>query len=181
MTSTFFGCSDPTAALRHHQRAEQLRLHRHGQLADLVQEKRAAARLEYPGLRFDRSRKRAADVSEELALEQRVDDGRAVDRDERFVAPRPRLVEGTGGELLTGPGLAADQHDLGVGRQPLNEAEHLLHDGAAPKHPVEFELPRDLAFQRRDLRAAFELLADLGQQLFRSIEVGRRWVSAHRA
>ena len=53
------------------QDAQQFRLHRQGQLADFIEEKRAAAReFEAPGLVALRSGERAARMAEELALEQ---------------------------------------------------------------------------------------------------------------
>src|SRR5207244_62512 len=83
--------------------AQQLRLDRQRQLADFVEKQGAAVRrLEHPGLGLDRTGERAADMAEQLALEQRVDDRRTVDRDERLAAPRPRVVERAGRELLPG-------------------------------------------------------------------------------
>ena len=61
------------------------------------------------------------------------------------VAPRSGLVERAGRELLARAGLAGEQHRLRVRREPLNEAEHLLHRGAAADHAAEFELARDSA------------------------------------
>ncbi len=70
------------------ERAQQLGLHRQGQLADFVEEQRAAlCGLEHSRLRLDRAGERAAHVAEQLALEQRVHDRRAVDRHKR-----PRLA-----------------------------------------------------------------------------------------
>ena len=57
-------------------RAQQLGLQRERQLADLVQEQRPAVRvLEHAHLRVAGARERAAHVTEQLALEQRLDDG----------------------------------------------------------------------------------------------------------
>ena len=82
-------------------------------------------------------------------------------------------MERARGELLAGARLAADQHDLGVRRQPLDEAEHLLHHRAAAEHAAEFELARHLALERHDLRAALELRADVLEHLPETIEVER--------
>src|SRR5204863_711263 len=83
------------------ERAEELRLHVDRQLPDLVEEERAAARLDEQtrALRL-RVGERAAGVSEELALEQRVRNGGAVDRDERPVLPPALAVDRPGDELL---------------------------------------------------------------------------------
>src|SRR3954462_13089715 len=65
------------------QRPQQLDLHTRGDLADFVEQQRAAVRrLEQPGTVDGRARERAARVAEELALEQCLGDSAAVDGDE---------------------------------------------------------------------------------------------------
>src|SRR6185369_2018692 len=92
------------------QDAEQLRLERQLELADLVEENRTAAReLELAELPRDRARERAALVTEELALEQLARKRRAVDRDERLLAARAARVDVSREKLLAGPALALDQ------------------------------------------------------------------------
>ena len=74
----------PERALLQH--AQQLDLRRRHHLGDLVEEQRAAVReLEAAQPPLDGAGERALLVAEELALEQRFRDGRAVDRDERLV------------------------------------------------------------------------------------------------
>ena len=71
--------------------AQQLGLHRLRQLADLVEEQRSAVRdFEQSRLVVGRAGECAARVSEQLALEKRLDDSRAVDRDEPLAASRAR-------------------------------------------------------------------------------------------
>ena len=53
---------------------------------------------------------RAARVAEELALEERVGNGRAVDRDEGAVLAAAAHVDRAGDELLAGAALAVDEH-----------------------------------------------------------------------
>ena len=66
------------------QRAEELHLEVQRQLADLVEEERAlVGRLELAGPRRDRAGEGALHVAEELALDQVLGDGAAVDGDER--------------------------------------------------------------------------------------------------
>ena len=69
--------------------AQELRLQVERQVADLVQEERAAVgQLEAPDPPRDGAGERAPLVAEQLALEQRRGDGGAVDLDERPLAPR---------------------------------------------------------------------------------------------
>ena len=66
------------------ERAQQLHLEVERQLADLVEEERAlVGRLELAGPRRDGARERALHVAEELALDEVLGDGAAVDDDER--------------------------------------------------------------------------------------------------
>ena len=66
------------------QRAQQLRLHLRPHVADLVEEQRAAVRrLEQAALGRDGAGERAPGVAEQLGLEQRLGQRRAVDRHER--------------------------------------------------------------------------------------------------
>src|SRR5512132_33628 len=68
--------------------AQQLRLQIERELAELVDEERAAAReLEQAGASRRRAGERAADVAEELALDEVGGDGPAVDDDEGAVFP----------------------------------------------------------------------------------------------
>jgi len=65
-------------------RAKELGLQRRRQLADLVEEQRTAARLaEEAALRLVRPGERAAAMAEQLALDQRRLERRAVERDQR--------------------------------------------------------------------------------------------------
>src|SRR6185436_11509794 len=91
--------------------AQELRLDRRGDVADLVEEDGARVGfLEQALLRRVGTRVRALDVAEQLVLEQRLGYGGAVDRDERAVAARASLMEGASGELLARPALAVDHH-----------------------------------------------------------------------
>src|SRR5262249_9872311 len=90
---------------------EELDLDRHGQLAHLVAEDRAAlGRLEQPGLRLLRARERSPLVAEQLALEQRLAQRRAVEPEPRFWGTRGEAVDALGHDLLPDAGLAEDEH-----------------------------------------------------------------------
>ena len=80
--------------------AQELRLRVERHVADLVEEERpAVGELDEPGLVAVGAGERAAAVAEELALEEVVRDGGAVDRLERS-APPARAVKPARGDLL---------------------------------------------------------------------------------
>ncbi len=96
------------------QHAKELRLERERHLSDLVEEERPAVRFaEEAGRRRDRSGERAANVFEELGLEQLRREGCDVDRDERRRPPRAVRVEQAREDLLAGPGLPLDDDARG--------------------------------------------------------------------
>src|SRR5690606_2017387 len=75
-------------------RAQQLGLRRGGQIADFVQKHTAAiAGFEQPRLGGDRTRERAALVTEQLAVEQALVDGRAVEREQGSAASPGERVD----------------------------------------------------------------------------------------
>src|SRR5690606_19639874 len=92
----------------------------------------------------DRSGERALLVPEELALEQALGDGGAIDRDEALVAAPAHAVDGAGEAALAGAGLAREQHGGVRGRRLLG----LVHERAHRRRATD-----ELAF------------ADLGQPL----------------
>src|SRR5439155_9445017 len=96
--------------LRALERAEQSWLQIERQLAELVDEQRAAVRLLEDALaRADGAGERATLVSEELGLDDARRDGRAVEHDERRGAAPALFVNGARDDLLAGSGLAFDQ------------------------------------------------------------------------
>ncbi len=91
-------------------RAKQRGLGGQRQIADLVQEQRAAIRRAYqPGPALHRPGECPPAVAEQLALHQGGSDGRAVDGDES-APPAGELVERPGHDLFPSAGLTAD-HD----------------------------------------------------------------------
>jgi len=155
--------------------AQQLRLHRERQFADLVEEDRAAARLLEPaGPRRARARERPALVAEQLRLEQRVRDRRAVDLDEGRVAARAGEVHGAGEQLLAGSRLAQQQHGRARLRHAFELAERAQQRRRRADDPVacrrRFERTRQhrvLRFKRSSLlldqRAQLQQLAGEGR------------------
>ena len=156
------------------QDAQQLGLHGERQLAHFVQEQRAVlGELEQPLLRVDGAGERAAHVAEQLALEQRLDDGRAVDRDEATVAARPQLVQGARDELLARAGFSGNQRRLEVRRQPPDQAEQLLHRRSAPDHRTELQLAGDVALDGGHAVPPPVLVTNALEQVLEAAEVER--------
>ena len=118
--------------------------------------------LELAGLARQRPREGPALVAEELALEQRAGQRRAVDLDEGARAPRRRLVHRARDDLLADAALALDQHrHVGVG-DLLEQGAHLRHGATLPEGSVEGAvaaggLARGCAAQR-PLEGALQLL-----------------------
>ena len=93
------------------QHAQQLGLHRRGHVADFVEKEGPAVRLlEFSEMPRGSAGERSALVSEQLRLDQLRRHGRAVDGDERALAPGAALVDRAGDQLLSGSGLPEDAH-----------------------------------------------------------------------
>jgi hypothetical protein len=109
--------------------AQELRLELDVEVADLVDEERAAVRLfEDTDARLGRTGERAALVTEERGLEERARHGGKVEDDERSGRARALLVERLGEDLLAGARLSFDHDgnvDRGEPRAQRIEASHL--------------------------------------------------------
>ena len=96
--------------------AQQLDLQRQRDVADLVEEQRAAVgQLDLAVGGLDRAGERALLVAEQLALEQVLGDRRAIDGDELALAAA-RFVNRAGEQFLAGAA-GAEQHHRDVGRR----------------------------------------------------------------
>src|SRR4030095_8411013 len=90
--------------------AQELGLHGDRHVPDLVEEERpAVGHLVEALLVAVRARECALDVTEELALDERVGNRGAVLREEHACSPRGVEVQGPRDELLSGAALALDQ------------------------------------------------------------------------
>jgi hypothetical protein len=166
-------------ALEH---AQQLRLHRRGQLADFVEEQRPlVGELEQARLVVGRAGEGAAHVAEELAFEERLDDRRAVHGDEAAVAPRSDLMQRARHQLLAGPGLPRDERRADVRREPPDHAEQILHERTAADHPAELQPLGDIPFDRQQAAPPLDLVAHGGEQQLQPAEVERLAQVVHRA
>ena len=95
--------------------AQQLGLRRERQVRHLVEEQRAAVRVLELAAAPAHAGRRALLDAEQLGFEQGLDEGGAVDRDERAGAPAAELVNLPRDELLAGARFALDE-DREVGR-----------------------------------------------------------------
>ena len=149
--------------------AEQLDLRRERDVADLVEEQRAAVGVLEPALPLAvGAGEGPLDVAEQLALQDVLAEGRAVQRDERLVPPRAVVVQGLGHELLARAALARDQ-DRGRGRRDLAEpGDDRVHLRRVADDPLEAELLVELPLEL-DVRSRQPLrlrrLVDDGAQL----------------
>ena len=126
-------------------RRQELRLEIVGQRPHFVEEQCAAVRrLEEPGLPLPRIGEGPRLHPEQLRLEQRPGDRRAIDRDERTATPGARVVDGLGKQALAGPRLATDQHR-----------------GLPPCRRLVVQEPPHLLAQRRDRRTLPEEVSKL--------------------
>ncbi|MND98241.1 hypothetical protein D3C80_905840 [compost metagenome] len=109
------------------QHPQQFHLHVQRQVADFIEEQRAAiGRFEPAGLAVGGAGKGALLVTEQFALDQGFGKGAAVNRHERLAPAAAELMDVAGDQLLAGAGLADDQ---GVGftrRQAFDAAEQFL-------------------------------------------------------
>ena len=160
--------------------AQQLGLDAERQIADLVEQQHAAVGgLEQAGAVFHRPREGAADVAEQLALEQRLDDRGTVHDDEGLLPAAAGPVQRARRQLLAGAGLAGDERGPHERREAADGAHEVAHRGRAPDHPV------DLAGVGLGLALLLAPLGDvgpdLGQQLLDASDVERLAQVVHRA
>src|SRR5437867_9864876 len=147
----------PVVAHRHDlallEDAQELRRHRRRHLAELVEEHGAALRrLEEATVIVGRAREGAPPVAEELALEQRLLEGGAIDREKRALCPPALAMDRARDELLPGAGLALDQHRDRRGGGALHQAEDLRHRGPRAHDLGEPVPSRQVATKGADLR-----------------------------
>ena len=111
--------------------AQQLDLRVGRQVADLVEKDRRMIRqFEPPDLPRQRAGKGALLPAEQLALDERARNRRAVDADHDATAPRTLLVNLGRDEFLSGPRLAEQQHRR-IGRGHLSRLFEDALDGGA--------------------------------------------------
>ena len=130
------------------QHAQQLHLRGGHHLGDLVEEERAAVRqLEDARAAIGGAGERPFLVAEDLALEERLGNRGAVDRDKRKRRPRAELVDRLRDELLAGARLPRNQHRGARRRGLLDHPIHRTDAGAVADDPAEASLLAELTPQ----------------------------------
>jgi hypothetical protein len=124
--------------------AEELGLGGDGHVADFVEEEGAVVGgFEEARLIAISAGEGAADVAEELALEEGFDDGGAVE-DDVLALDCAAGVEGAGDEIFAGAGGALDEGGTVVGRDAADAGEHLGHARAGADDAFEFGVGAEL-------------------------------------
>ncbi|MNR00392.1 hypothetical protein D3C85_1161630 [compost metagenome] len=125
-------------------------------VADLVEEQGAAVGLldQAAHALAARAGEGARLVAEQLALDQRLRHGGAVDRHERRPGAPAAVVQGARQALLAGAGLAVEQHVERLVAQALGARQHLAHQRVVVGQLVEGAAWRLGAGGRRGRRSA---------------------------
>src|SRR5215467_551336 len=145
--------------------AEILHLQSRAHLRDLVEEDGAAVgQLEETRLTLVRAGEGPFFVAEELALHQRLGDGRAVDGDERPLTPIAHLMNGPGDQLFARSRLAGDQHRGVAGPGQLDQPIDLLHCRARAQDGAETTTLAKLPAQECHLALDFPALHRLVEE-----------------
>ena len=119
--------------------AQQLALHQQGQVADLVQEQRAALRgLEEAGPVVVGAGEGTLAVTEELGLQQGLRNGATVHRYEGAGSARRGLVDGTCHQFLARAGLPGHQDRRHAARDLFHHGPHLAHGSRASHQARQF-------------------------------------------
>ena len=146
------------------QHAQQLRLRAHRHLANLVEQQRPAfGKFEAAGAALQRARECAFFMAKNFAFDQGFGNGRAIDGDERFVAPRTQIVDGARHQFLARAARTGDQHRGRARRHLLDQPENRLHFRRCTDQQAERSLIPQAAAQRFVFGAGVLDLADVGQ------------------
>ncbi len=146
------------------QHAQELHLEAHGHALDLVEQQGAAVgMLELADPLLGGIGEGADLMAEQLALEQRLGQAAAIDRDEVAFAPLAVVVQAARDELLARSGLADDHHVGRGGGKLLHLALQELHGrGTSEQGRLDAALGRELAPQGQHLGAQHALFHGTG-------------------
>ncbi len=146
------------------QHAQQLGLGAGGHLADLVEQQRAAlGQLEAAGAPLDRAGECAFFMAEDLALDQRLGNGRAVDGNKGVGLARAQVVERARHQFLAGAAFAGDEDGDVGGGDLLDETEDFAHGAGTADHGAEDAGFAEAAARHFKLDLGFALAGGVGQ------------------
>ncbi len=129
------------------QGTQELHLNGLAEIADLVEKEGAGGgELELAAARFDAGRDSPFDA-EQLALEQRLGDGGAVDRHQRPASLRLEMDQ-LGHQLLAGTALAPHHHAHSARGHPLGQIERPPHRCGLGDDPAATDLADEVALER---------------------------------
>jgi hypothetical protein len=138
---------------------QHLRLGRRPEVADLVEKERAAVgQRELAPLLPRRPRERPLFVAEELGLDHRLGDGRAVERDEGLVRPRRERVQRARHQLFARAALAPDEHVRARRRELADVGPQPPHRLAGAHDLAELAARPEIFGHRRDALVALGAL-----------------------
>ena len=154
------------------ERPQQLGLHGRGHVADLVEEQRASVDHLKEALAVGhRPGERTADVAEQLALQEVLIEGGAVDGSVGFGPPGGVAVNGPGDKFLAGARFAEDQDgQLTVGH-PLDHVDDPEHLRVGGDQPLEFMAALGLLGEHPAFPLAASLVRGPGHDVGDRVEV----------
>ena len=110
------------------QHPQQLHLHGHGEIADLIQKQGSAvSQFKPPGFAELGTGERALLVAEKLAGDDTFGKRAAVSTDEGLPIPFALCLDGPGNHLFPDAGFALDHHNGVLAGNPADLAVYLLH------------------------------------------------------
>jgi hypothetical protein len=136
---------------------------------DLVQKNGSTVRIfKQPGAGIDGAAERPADVTKQLALEQRFVHRGTVTHGKSPGTYRAHLVQRVGDQFLACPGLAGEQHIGVVPRDFSHQVEYFQHRRAPPHNAVEFQIVQQLFFEFANASLLLKLDRQIVQRFFQA-------------
>src|SRR4029077_5254806 len=127
---------------------QQLGLQLHRQVADFVEEPRAAiGKLEAAGFLTEAAGEGAAFVAEELGFQEPGGNGGAIDLDESALTAGAKIMDGASKELLAGAGFTKEQNRGASGSGEFDLGQGPLERGAVADDLLKIQLAADFLLE----------------------------------
>ncbi len=154
--------------------AQELRLHLQRGLADFVEKHSTAVGVfEEAGASIRRASECAADVTEELAFEKRVNERGAIADGETLLSDRAHVVQGASDELLARAGGAGDENIRVVARDLFRQVKNFKHCRTSPDDAVELEILEETILEIAYVRSLREQLSEIVECFRQAREIQR--------